>query len=222
MKKIVKTRRAKRTSMDNGNRNKVYMEGTDDPKEYMKEDIGNGSLSPSQALPRKKITSPKDLPENQFKLKRRPKREDLEDVNDLHTGVNRKGRISVHAVIDALRKTDGMITLAAKELGVSYRTLSRYIQNTKRVQIELHSIEENILDRVQTIFMKMIESGNARAVNFYLRCKGKDRGFIESGHHVDAPKQPITFKYQLVLPEGYNDKKLIEDKTKDITPVQKS
>jgi hypothetical protein len=141
----------------------------------------------------------------------------------MRTGKGSTGRISYNAVINALRRTDGMVTLAAKNLGVSYNALIKYVKLNKKVQSELHYIEENVLDRVQGKLMRMIEKGekgNSSAVFFFLKCKGKSRGFIESVHHIAAPTQPITFKYQLVLPENYkkNDTKLIEDKPIDITP----
>ena len=104
------------------------------------------------------------------------------DVKDMRTGRGREGRISAATVIEALQKTYGMVTLAAQLLKVSYNTLNKYIRSNKKIQSELQSIDEHILDRMQARLIKMAEDGNAGAVYFYLKCKGKQRGFVESLH----------------------------------------
>lgn len=190
-----------------------------DLKGYDSEDISGTGKGASQRPARKKTTNP-PTPPPKTKIKRRQtEEEDVTDVEDMRTGMDRAGRVSANAVIEALKKTDGMVTLAAELLRVSYDTLSKYIKNNKKVQASLYAIEQNILDRVQSRLMRMIEQGNAGSVYFFLKCKGKERGFVESVHHVTTPTKPITFKYQLVLPEGYKQEvKQIENKVIDITP----
>ena len=183
-------------------------------KLYSSKDISGQSVGASPRLPRASLSS-----SSTRLLKRRPSATNFADVEDLRTGRGHTGRISAAAVIEALRKTDGMVTIAAKELSVSYNTLSKYIRNNKKIQTELQSIEENILDMVQSKLMTMIDEGNPSAVYFYLKCKGKNRGFIESTHQQVVPTQPITFKYQLVLPENYkpkNEAHLLPAPEKDI------
>jgi hypothetical protein len=65
----------------------------------------------------------------------------------------------------------------------------------------------------------MIDEGNSAAVFFYLKCKGKKRGFIESAQQQQLPSHPITFNYKLVLPNHYkpgNDRNLLSDLDRSI------
>jgi hypothetical protein len=144
---------------------------------------------------------------------------------EMRTGLNRKGRIAVNEIIRVLELELGMITCAAKRLHVSHNTLSRFIQGNAKVQEALHEIQERALDRVETKLLKMIEEGNERALFFFLKTKGKQRGFGDPRSQPMVPTQPITFKYKLVLPEDYkqrNEKSPSPSPEKDVTEEEDS
>jgi hypothetical protein len=57
-------------------------------------------------------------------------------------------------------------------------------------------ITETEIDYVEGKLHELIDSKNLNAILFYLKCKGRDRGWIErSDLSVDV--KPITFKYNL-------------------------
>jgi len=144
---------------------------------------------------------------------------------EMRTGLNRKGRIAVNEIIRVLELELGMITYAAKKLHVSYNTLKRFIQGNAKVQEALHEIQEHSLDLVETKLLKMIEEGHERALFFFLKTKGKRRGFGDPGRQPMVPTQPITFKYKLVLPESYkqsNEKNPSPSPEKDVTEEEDS
>jgi hypothetical protein len=133
--------------------------------------------------------------------------------------VNRSGKVTTDEIIEALVAENGMLTLAAKRLKISYNTLKKYIGKNPKVQEAISGVEEYMLDTVQKKLYAMIEEGNSGAVYFYLKCKGKSRGFIESAQQQQMPSQPITFKYQLVLPDHYkprSDTNLLSDSDRSI------
>jgi len=129
------------------------------------------------------------------KLRRRNKNGN----GDRHINVNRSGKVTTDEIIEALVAENGMQTLAAKRLKISFNTLKKYIGKDPKVQEVISFIEEHSLDRAEKRLLTMIDEGNTAAVFFYLKCKGKKRGFIESAQQQQMPTHPITFKYQLVL-----------------------
>ena len=149
------------------------------------------------------------------KLRRRNKNGN----GDRHINVNRTGKVSTDEIIDALVAENGMQTLAAKRLKISSNTLKKYIGKDPKIQEAIIFIEEHGLDHAEKRLLTMIDEGNTAAVFFYLKCKGKKRGFIESAQQQQLPSMPITFKYQLVLPEHYkpkNDTNLLSDSDRNI------
>ena len=153
------------------------------------------------------------------KLRRRNKN----GSGDRHVKVNRSGKVSTDEIIEALVAENGMQTLAAKRLKISFNTLKKYIGKDPKVQETISFIEEHSLDRAEKRLLTMIDEGNTAAVFFYLKCKGKKRGFIESAQQQQLPSMPITFKYQLVLPEHYklrNDRDLLSHSDAGIIDVK--
>ncbi len=126
---------------------------------------------------------------------------------------NKQGNIPYEAIVEALKKSNGLITIAAKLLKVNYRTLIKYIHKNKKLQEHLYEIEEGIKDIVQSKLYRKIDKGDTGAMYFYLKCKAKDRGFIESASHLNPPQVPITFNYKLVMP-NYPD--IAQDKVIDV------
>jgi hypothetical protein len=145
------------------------------------------------------------------KLRRRNK----SGNGDGHIKVNRSGKVSTDENIEALVAENGM--------QISFNTLKKYIGKDPKVQEAISFIEEHSLDRAEKRLLTMIDEGNTAAVFFYLKCKGKKRGFIESAQQQQLPSMPITFKYQLVLPEHYklrNDRDLLSHSDAGIIDVK--
>ena len=107
-------------------------------------------------------------------------RRDGNNDGGMRRGMNRPGKVSTDEIIAALLVTNGMLTVAAKRLRISYNTLRKYIGNNPAVREAITEIEEYRLYCAEKKLLQMIDEGNSAAVYFYLKCKGKKRGFIES------------------------------------------
>jgi hypothetical protein len=57
-------------------------------------------------------------------------------------------------------------------------------------------ITETEIDEVESELMTQVRKGNMTAILFYLKCKGRDRGWIEK-NELSIDVKPITFKYSL-------------------------
>jgi len=89
-----------------------------------------------------------------------------------------------HAITDkqieeAIRKTGGWLTFTAKAVDLSYRQILRRVAQSERLQKVRDEVREMYLDIAETALIKAVRGGEAWAVCFYLKCKGKGRGYIE-------------------------------------------
>jgi len=101
-------------------------------------------------------------------------------------------------ILDVLTKQKGRLVQSAKQLKISLKTLQGYIQKSKTLQECLISFNEEELDNAEEKLQKQIEKENLSAIQFYLKCKGKDRGWTEKSEMSIEMVKPITFKYTVV------------------------
>lgn len=76
-----------------------------------------------------------------------------------------------------LEDSMGVISLALETSGVSrqdYDMWMEEIQFKERVKY----ISEKLLDHVESRLLKEIEKGNLQAIQFYLKTKGRNRGYV--------------------------------------------
>lgn len=104
-------------------------------------------------------------------------------------------RVNVKRIIEAFDKCFGLTTEAAKAIGISFEQLKREIKLNPRLQKELDRVEEANLDFAESKLRKLIDKENIPAVLFYLKCKGKKRGYVEHANDVAIQTKPILFKY---------------------------
>ena len=97
----------------------------------------------------------------------------------------------------ALTSAGGFITSAAKRLGCNPKTVYRYLQRYPSLKDVLTEARENTLDFVESKLMKAIDDGNVTAIIFFLKTRGKSRGYSERGEFGNtAGNEPVkvTFK----------------------------
>ena len=84
------------------------------------------------------------------------------------------------AMIEALRKNKGLVSYASEACGVGRSTHYGWLKNDPQYVKDVDNIQDFVLDKIEDASIKMIEEGKTPAMNiFYLKCKGKKRGFIE-------------------------------------------
>ncbi len=107
-----------------------------------------------------------------------------------------KRECSQKQVINSLIAADGAITIAARRLGTSYRHLKKYIDSNEKLTKVLHGIEERNLDAAESALFAAIREGNVTATIFYLKTKGKGRGYVEHDKQdISKPMPPVTIVY---------------------------
>ena len=82
-------------------------------------------------------------------------------------------------VLLALAQTRGMIYKACEVVGISAETYYRWLREDPEFADKAQTITELALDHVETKLQELIDKGNVNAIIFYLKTKGKKRGYIE-------------------------------------------
>src|SRR4051812_42832968 len=83
------------------------------------------------------------------------------------------------ALLEALEKSLGVVTTACKTVGLDRGTFYRYYNEDADFKKEVDSIEDIALDFAESKLHKQIDKGDTTATIFYLKTKGKRRGYIE-------------------------------------------
>lgn len=82
-------------------------------------------------------------------------------------------------VIEAIRGSRGIVSNAARKLGCSRKTIYNYIDRYATVAEALEEEREDLLDFVEDRLLREIDHGNMTAIIFYLKTRGKHRGYVE-------------------------------------------
>ena len=91
----------------------------------------------------------------------------------------KKKTVTDAAIIKALEKCGGIKAHAAKLLKLTRAGISYRIKKSKALTEALQDIEARNLDIAESELMKKIKDGNLTAIIFFLKCKGKSRGYVE-------------------------------------------
>jgi hypothetical protein len=83
------------------------------------------------------------------------------------------------AMIVALEKSLGIVTTACKEVGISRPTHYNWMEVDNDYRNEVESIGDVALDFAESQLHKQIKGGNTAGTIFYLKTKGKKRGYVE-------------------------------------------
>ena len=82
-------------------------------------------------------------------------------------------------LIKALTQSLGVVTTACKKAKVSRQTFYNWIDNDPAFKKEVDDITEIALDFAESKLHELISENNVPAILFYLKTKGRKRGFIE-------------------------------------------
>lgn len=80
---------------------------------------------------------------------------------------------------EAIREANGLVTVAARRLGVSRQAIYSMRDKHKSVAQALDDARERTTDLAEGKLIQQINDGNTTAIIFYLKTQGKHRGYIE-------------------------------------------
>jgi hypothetical protein len=102
------------------------------------------------------------------------------------------------AIIDALEKSLGVVTTACNNAGVGRTTFYDWMKEDQDFENEVNDIQNIALDYAESQLHKQIGEGSTAATIFYLKTKGKKRGYIERQEITGADGMPNNFKVEII------------------------
>lgn len=83
------------------------------------------------------------------------------------------------AMLQALEKSLGIVTTAARQVGIDRTTHYNWMKEDDDYKRAVESLEDVALDFAETKLHTLIQNEDTAATIFYLKTKGKKRGYIE-------------------------------------------
>jgi hypothetical protein len=97
------------------------------------------------------------------------------------------------AMLQALEKALGIVTQACKVVGISRQTHYNWMNSDEDYKTAVEDLGDVALDFAESKLHKLIDSGNPAATIFYLKTKGKNRGYVERQEIAVAEKKPLSW-----------------------------
>ena len=102
----------------------------------------------------------------------------LNDTNIIKI-MDESRHIKKESILEALEKSLGVVTMACKSADVPRSTYYKWLKEDEEFSKAVKDIENIALDFGESQLHKQIKDGNTSATIFFLKTKGKKRGYIE-------------------------------------------
>ena len=124
-----------------------------------------------------------------------------------------KSKVSDKQIIEALKATHGFQSQACKllerQLNISFTTsaMSKRISASEEIRSALSEMLTADLDYAENKMWELIKNGNVAALLFYLKTKGKERGYAERRELTGSNGTPLQMgEVKIYIPDNGRDK----------------
>lgn len=114
--------------------------------------------------------------------------------------------IKKKAMIVALEASLGIVSTACKQVDISRQTHYRWLTEDQEYKEAVDSIADLALDFAETQLHKQIKEGEVSSTIFYLKTKGKKRGYVEK-----TEVEHLNEKFMLIEREPDDRNETISD-----------
>ena len=102
------------------------------------------------------------------------------------------------AILEALEKSLGIVTTACKSVGIGRTQFYNWLKEDKEFADKVSDIENVALDFAESQLHKQISNDSTSATIFYLKTKGKKRGYVERQEITGADGMPTNFQIEII------------------------
>lgn len=99
------------------------------------------------------------------------------------------------AILSALEESCGIISTACKSISMPRSTFYNWMNADPEFKDAVEELQEYTLDVVESELHKQIKKGDTTAIIFYLKTKGKKRGYIERQEVDLRTPEGVTVNY---------------------------
>ena len=93
--------------------------------------------------------------------------------------MNKQNSTLKKAMIEALENTLGIVTTACKIVGINRGTHYNWLKSDDDYKKSVENIEDMAIDFAESKLFENIKNNDTTSTIFYLKTKGKKRGYIE-------------------------------------------
>tara|TARA_R110000787_G_scaffold67113_1_gene150385 strand:- start:1264 stop:1638 length:375 start_codon:yes stop_codon:yes gene_type:complete len=118
--------------------------------------------------------------------------------------MNKSRHIKKESILKSLEKNLGVVTLSCRKADIPRSTFYKWLNEDNEFAKQVKDIANVALDFAESELFKQIQNGIPTSTIFYLKTKGKKRGYIERQEITGADGVPTNFKIEII------------DKTEDV------
>lgn len=99
-------------------------------------------------------------------------------------------------ILEALEHAHGIVSMACKNADVPRSTFYHWLKEDVEFKQAVDEIQDVSIDYVESKLFDRIKNDDTTATIFYLKTKGKKRGYVERQEiaaHIDTDKKPSWF-----------------------------
>lgn len=100
-------------------------------------------------------------------------------MNQKEKTMNKSRHIKKEALLNALEKSLGVVTIACKTADIPRSTYYKWLKDDEDFKKKVKEIENVALDFAESQLHKQISDNSTAATIFFLKTKGKTRGYTE-------------------------------------------
>jgi hypothetical protein len=97
-------------------------------------------------------------------------------------------------LLEALEASLGVVTTACKKAGVGRTIFYNYLATDVEFRRAVQDVQNVAIDFAESKLHELIMNGSAPATIFYLKTKGRDRGYVERHEVTNVDREPFIVK----------------------------
>lgn len=112
--------------------------------------------------------------------------------------------------LEAYHSASANISVACKKVGISRETYYRWCKEDASFKANCSDVEESLLDMAETMLLKAIRDGKTAELIFYLKTKGKSRGYVERTEMTGMNGMPMSQSMEISVVNNETKNELIK------------
>ena len=112
--------------------------------------------------------------------------------------MDKSRHIKKESILKALEHSLGVVTVACRSAQIPRSTFYKWINEDEEFAKQVKDIENIALDFAESQLHTQIRSNNTPATIFYLKTKGKKRGYIERQEITGVDGMPNNFQIEII------------------------
>ena len=112
--------------------------------------------------------------------------------------MDKSGHIKKESVLKALEQSLGVVNMACKKANIPRSTFYKWMKEDEDFAKQVEDIDNIALDFVESQLHRQIADNSTTATIFYLKTKGKKRGYIERQEITGADGMPTNFQIEII------------------------